>query len=71
MSTYKSRDELYMYWFLGKGMDNEHKQMCKVLLCTISHLNKDSFLPCGYGSGVVSNNVLLVISLIILKGVAN
>ena len=32
---------------------------------------KDSLLPCGYGSGVVSNNVLLVISDIIFKGVAN
>ena len=52
-------------------MENENIQMCKVLLCTISHLNKDSLLPCGYGSGVVSNNVLLVISDIILKGVAN
>ena len=33
--------------------------------------DKDGLLPYGYGSGVVSNNVLLVISDIILKGVAN
>ena len=52
-------------------MENENKQMCKVLLCAISHLHKDSLLPCGYGSGVVSKNVLLVISDIILKEVAN
>ena len=43
--------------------------MCKVLLCDIS--SKDSLLPCGYGSGVVSKDVLLVISKIILKGVPN
>ena len=52
-------------------MENENKQMCKVLLCAISRQHKDSLLPCGYGSGVVSNDVLLVISDIILKGVAN
>ena len=32
---------------------------------------KVTLLPRGYGSGVVSNNVLLVISDIIFKGVAN
>ena len=52
-------------------MENENKQMCKVLLCAISRQHMDSLLPCGYGSGVVSNNVLLVISDIILEGVAN
>ena len=52
-------------------MENDNIQMSKVLLCTISHLHKDSLLPCGYSSGVVSNSVLFVISDIILKGVAN
>ena len=47
-----------MYWLLRQKMENENKQMCKVLLCTISRLHKDSLLSCGYGSGVVSNNVL-------------
>ena len=52
-------------------MENENIQMSKVLLCTISRLHKDCLLPCGYGSGVVSNDVLLVISDIILKGIGN